>query len=81
MSTYLSEIIDIFQMNSALTKTDTSLWLTKWIPHSRNWLDINPYRYIFSKKFTFEINNYLMILSKNITTIKIILMNQKNTIQ
>lgn len=53
----------IFQMNLALTKTDTSLWLMKWIPLSLNWLDINPLDLaMFSKEFTFKVNNYPMII-------------------
>lgn len=57
-------------MNSASTKTDTSLWLTRWIPHLLNWLDINPLDLAtFSKEFTFKVNNYPMILSNNITII------------
>lgn len=58
----------IFQMNSALTKTDTSLWLMKWIPLSLNWLDINSLITApFPEKFIFEVINYPMILPKNIT--------------
>lgn len=43
-------------MNLALTKTDTSLWLMKWIPRLLNWLDINPLDLaIFPKEFTFKV--------------------------
>jgi len=60
-------------MNSASTKTDTSLWLTRWIPHLLNWLDINLLDLAtFSKEFTFKVNNYPMILSNNITIINYI---------
>lgn len=49
----------ILQMNSVLTKIDTSLWLTKWIPRSLNWLDINPLKFVtFLKEFTYEVNNF-----------------------
>lgn len=58
-------------MSLALTKTDTSLWLMKWIPLSLNWLDTNPLDFVtFSKEFTnHEVNNYSMILPYNITII------------
>lgn len=58
-------------MNLALTKTDTSLWLMRWILRSPNWPDTNPLDLVtLSKKFTNpEVNNYSMILPYNITII------------
>lgn len=60
-----------FQMNSVLTKTDTSLWPMRWIPHSLNWLDINLLDLAtFSNEFTYyEVNNYPKNFSNNITII------------